>query len=311
MKEYLSVVTSMYNNELEAQNFINKIVNVINFMHFDLYEIIIVDDFSTDNTLEILKKNCLQNINIKVIRLNKNCGQSFSLITGFVEAKGDLIFTLDSDLEENPDELIKFYDLLKSKQLDDVYGQATKRKGGLFEKISGYLFYKIANFFNNSEKQSEYFITSMRLFSKKVNENFKYIKDREIFFTSFFEELNFKSEGIIIEKKSSSRSTYNFNNKIKIFFDYFMLHGNNKIINSTFFASITMFLLLIVICSFFLINYLLNDVPAGFTSLILSIWFLNSFLIILNIAIIKYILKLYRIINTDNHTHIQKKINFD
>ena len=200
MKEFLSVVTSMYNNELEAQNFINKVVNVINSMHFDLYEIIIVDDFSTDNTLEILKKNCLQNVNIKVIRLNKNCGQSFSLITGFVEAKGDLIFTLDSDLEENPDELIKFYNLLKSKQLDDVYGQVTKRKGGLFEKISGYFFYKIANFFNNSGKQSEYFITSMRLFSKKVNENFKYIKDKEIFFTSFFEELNSKSEGIIIKK---------------------------------------------------------------------------------------------------------------
>lgn len=311
MNVEISVVTSMYNNKTHAEEFVMKTIDAIKKLKIINYEIIIVDDSSSDETFDILKKISLNNKEIKLIRLNKNCGQSFSLLTGFSEAKGKLIFTLDSDLEEDPIELVKFYQLLKSKNLDDVYGYTNKRKGGVFEKLSGLIFYKFANLFNNSEKKTDHYISSMRLFTSQVNQSFKKIKDRDIFFISVFQELNIKSEGLLIEKKNISKTGYTLNKKIKMFLDYLMLHANEKLLNISFLYVSVIFITLNIMGLYYLISYFVFDIIPGFTSIILSIWIFGSLTLILNIFIINFLIRLYKIQNSNNDNHISKKINFD
>jgi len=301
----------MYNNKTHAEEFVMKTIDAIKKIKIINYEIIIVDDASSDDTFNIIKKICLNNKEIKLIRLSKNCGQSFSLLTGFSEAKGKLIFTLDSDLEEDPIELVKFYQLLKSKNLDDVYGYTNKRKGGGFEKLSGLIFYKFSNLLNNSKKKTDHYITSMRLFTSQVNQSFKNIKDRDIFFISVFQELNIKSEGLLIKKKNISKTGYTLDKKIKIFLNYLMLHANEKLLNISFFYVSIIFITLNIMGLYYLISYFVFDVLPGFTSIILSIWTFGSLTLILNIFIINFLMRLYKIQNSSNDNYISKKINFD
>ena len=100
---HLSIATSMYNNSSHVEEFIKKCVDVCAKLGIIDYEIIIVDDASQDDTylkLIDISKNLKK---LKIVRLYENCGQAFSLITAFKHSKGDYIFTLDSDLDENPE----------------------------------------------------------------------------------------------------------------------------------------------------------------------------------------------------------------
>ncbi len=84
-------------------------------------EIIIVDDFSTDGTLEIIEKSKIKNQNLKVIKNDKNMGKGYSVRKGFAEATGDFVIIQDADLEYDPSEYEKLLTPLKS-GLDVVYG---------------------------------------------------------------------------------------------------------------------------------------------------------------------------------------------
>ena len=84
--------------------------------------------------------------NLIIINLSRNFGHYKALMTGLKYATGEKIFLIDSDLEEKPEYLTKFYTELESRQCDVIYGVQVERKGKLFEKISGLMFWKIFNF---------------------------------------------------------------------------------------------------------------------------------------------------------------------
>jgi dolichyl-phosphate beta-glucosyltransferase len=96
MKNYkLSIVIPAYNEELRIENTILKINNKLKNI---LYEIIVVDDGSFDNTKQILNKMSKENANFKYISYDKNQGKGFALKTGFKEAQGDFVLMIDADL---------------------------------------------------------------------------------------------------------------------------------------------------------------------------------------------------------------------
>ena len=90
------------------------------------YEIIFIDDGSVDKTFEIVKGLYLKNKNIKAIRHRRNFGKSAALSTGFAGANGDIVFTLDGDLQDNPIEIPKFLEKL-DQGCDLVSGWKKKR----------------------------------------------------------------------------------------------------------------------------------------------------------------------------------------
>lgn len=105
------------------------------------YEIIIVDDGSKDNTKEIIKK--LKNNKVQLISHRGNLGKSQALQTGFNQARGDTIITMDADLQDDPKEIPNFLRELKS--YDVVSGWKKKRYDPISKKIPSKIFNKLVN----------------------------------------------------------------------------------------------------------------------------------------------------------------------
>jgi glycosyltransferase involved in cell wall biosynthesis len=105
------------------------------------YEIIFVDDGSTDASWDIIKNFQLKNNNIKGIRFLKNFGKSQALHAGFEKASGDIVFTMDADLQDSPEEIPEMIEMLQTHQLDLISGWKKKRYDSvLFKNLPSKLF---------------------------------------------------------------------------------------------------------------------------------------------------------------------------
>lgn len=111
----------------------------------DDYEIVLVNDGSPDNSLDLAVKLTEEDEHIVVVDLSRNFGHHKAMMTGLAHAKGERVFLIDSDLEEEPECLINFADQMLTEPCDVVYGTQEQRKGNWFERWSGqwfYLFFK-------------------------------------------------------------------------------------------------------------------------------------------------------------------------
>lgn len=133
----LSVVVPVYNEEGNVTLLTKAIENALD--NFD-YEIIYIDDFSTDNTRTEIKE--LNNEHIVLIEMKKNYGQSSALQAGIDYAKGDYIITLDGDMQNDPSDIPMMLDVLAKGDWDVVTGIRQKRKDSLIRTFPS----KIANF---------------------------------------------------------------------------------------------------------------------------------------------------------------------
>ncbi|MFC1516878.1 glycosyltransferase family 2 protein, partial [Thermodesulfobacteriota bacterium] len=135
----LSVVTTLYKSALYVEEFYRRISTEAEKITDD-YEIIMVDDGSPDNSLEIALSFIENDPRLRIIELSRNFGHHKAMMTGLEHANGNLIFLIDSDLEEPPELLTQFHSQLIKEDLDVVYGyQEQKRKGGWVENIAGKL----------------------------------------------------------------------------------------------------------------------------------------------------------------------------
>tara|TARA_B100000530_G_scaffold311885_1_gene239210 strand:- start:496 stop:1446 length:951 start_codon:yes stop_codon:yes gene_type:complete len=129
----VSVVVPLYNEEeslTELHDWIKKSLNNVDYS----FELIFIDDGSTDNSWDIINNLSRANTNVKGYRFLKNYGKSQALNAGFKYAKGNLIATLDADLQDSPEELPSMIDKLKKEKLDLVSGWKKRRHDNFFLK---------------------------------------------------------------------------------------------------------------------------------------------------------------------------------
>jgi len=107
----------------ELLSWINRVVQKEQYT----YEVIFIDDGSTDQTWEVIRKLASADSNYKAVRLNRNFGKSAALQTGFQLAEGEVVITMDADLQDSPDEIPSLYRLITEQGFDLVSGWKKKR----------------------------------------------------------------------------------------------------------------------------------------------------------------------------------------
>jgi len=129
----LSIVIPLLNEEESLKELHDWIVEVMQSNRF-LYEILFIDDGSTDTSWDIITQLSNKNPNVKGLRFKKNFGKSQALHAGFKAAKGDVVITMDADLQDNPEEIPELYDLIKNQDYDLVSGWKKKRYDSVLTK---------------------------------------------------------------------------------------------------------------------------------------------------------------------------------
>ena len=131
--ERISVIAPVYNEKENISRFIVKVEQALR-RRFDSYEIILVDDGSTDGSSEIMDNEAEKNGHVKVYHFTKNNGQTAALAAGFKVCTGDLVVTMDSDLQTDPEDIYVL--LAYIDDYDMINGKRETREDGLKRKIS-------------------------------------------------------------------------------------------------------------------------------------------------------------------------------
>ena len=129
----ISVVIPLLNEQESLNELYDWIANVMQSNRFS-YEIIFIDDGSTDNSWETIAALSQKDNNVKGIRFPKNFGKSQALHAGFIKAQGDVIITMDADLQDNPDEIPELYNMITKEGYDLVSGWKKKRYDSIIFK---------------------------------------------------------------------------------------------------------------------------------------------------------------------------------
>ncbi len=129
----LSIVIPLLNEEESLQELHDWIVSVMRSNSFS-YEILFVDDGSTDDSWQIICRLSRENSNVKGIRFLRNFGKSQALHAGFKAAEGEVIITMDADLQDNPEEIPELYRLITEEGYDLVSGWKKKRYDSFLSK---------------------------------------------------------------------------------------------------------------------------------------------------------------------------------
>ncbi|MCT4698878.1 glycosyltransferase family 2 protein [Tenacibaculum haliotis] len=129
----ISVVIPLLNEEESLQELHDWIAKVMQSNTY-LYEIIFIDDGSTDTSWQVIEQLSVKNNSVKGIRFQRNYGKSQALDAGFGLAEGNVVITMDADLQDSPDEIPELYDLIIAKNFDLISGWKKKRYDNVVTK---------------------------------------------------------------------------------------------------------------------------------------------------------------------------------
>ena len=261
----ISIVSPVYRAEKILPILVSEINLVMERIGED-YEIILVDDRSPDNSWEVMKV------------LSRNFGQHSAIFAGLTKAKGDWVVVMDCDMQDQPKEIAKLY----KKALegyDIVLGQRENRKDKFLKKLSSKLFYKVFNYLSGGQFNNE--IGNFGIYKKKVIDSILNINDYIKFFPLFINWVGFKSTSIPIEHSSreEGKSSYSISRLLKLAFNVIISFSDKPLrlfINFGLGISILSFILGIYYLYLAVTHRITQP---GFSSLILSIWFLSGIII--------------------------------
>ena len=289
----ISIIAPFFNEEESLPIFLEEVSNIVEELNEYNFEIIFIDDGSTDNSLVFLKEKAKENKNIIVLELSRNFGKEAALTAGIDIANGSAIIPIDVDLQDPPNLINKMIKKWKSGS-DVVLAKRENRLNENFlKRISASFFYKIYSFFVGNSKISN--VGDFRLIDKRVVDNIKNLKEKNRYMKGLLSWPGFSSAEISYtrNKRKAGKSKFTFLKLLNLGFEgvtsfsvlplkFFTFIGFIGIIFSFFFA------IIILLQKIFYENFI-----EGYAFLILLILFFGS-LQLLGIGILgEYIGKIY------------------
>lgn len=204
MKELISIIVPMYFEEEVAEECYSRLTSIAALSNLH-YEIIFINDGSTDKTLEILEKIAKSDPAVKVISFSRNFGHQIAVTAGINKAQGDALIIIDADLQDPPELIPKMIRLWKD-GYDVVYAKRKKRDGETWFKLfTAKVFYQLLNKMTNVAIPED--TGDFRLIDRKVAEVFKRMPEKNRFVRGMISWLGFKQIPIEYERKERFAGT--------------------------------------------------------------------------------------------------------
>ena len=246
---------------------------------------------------------------VRVIDLSRNFGHHKALMTGLAHARGQLVFLIDCDLEEDPSWLLTFHDAMRADNVDVVYGVQTERKGDWIERSAGRLFFSIFNRMLTNPIPVN--VVTARLMSSRYVKALVSHQERELCLAGLWVITGFAQRPIAVQKGSRPTSSYTTRKRLSVFANAITSFSNRPLI---YIFQIGMSVMaLSVVAAVVLLYMRLNGrvgVP-GWASIMVSIWFLGGLIIFCVGVIGMYLAKIFTEIKQRPYTIIRAEYGSD
>lgn len=273
----LSIVATLYRSAPYINEFYARASATARLLAGESFEIILVNDGSPDKSLDLAIKLTEQDAHVVVVDLSRNFGHHKAMMTGMAQSKGELVFLIDSDLEEEPEWLLSFNERMKEERCDVVYGVQERRKGNWFERRSGQWFYRLFKALTGLALPEN--IVTSRLMTRRYVDALLSHQEREVFMAGLWHITGFDQQPQVIKKHSASETTYTFRRKMSLLVNAVTSFSNAPLV-SIFYIGISISLFALVYIVYLVAHWLLLAQPvSGWTSVMASIWLLGGMVI--------------------------------
>jgi putative glycosyltransferase len=273
----LSIVATLYQSAPYVVEFVQRAEVAAKALVGDDYEIVLVNDGSLDNSLKLAVSLCEENSHLTVVDLSRNFGHHKAMMTGLAHAKGDLVFLIDSDLEEEPEWLEPFARQMKQEGCDVVYGAQERRKGSWFERWSGQWFYRFFKALTGIELPEN--IVTARLMARRYVDALLCHQEREVFMAGLWHITGFDQRPQVIKKHNTSETTYTFRRKMSLLVNS-VTSFSNAPLASIFYIGVAISLFALTYIAYLVTHWIFLEKPmSGWTSVMASIWLLGGMVI--------------------------------
>ncbi len=316
MSKKISVIVPCFNESENINKTFSRIYECVSKFCKN-FEIIFVDDGSTDDSFSKLFLLSKENKELKIVKLSRNFGHQNAIFAGLEHSSGDCIFIIDADLQDPPELFEEMYKKWEQ-GFQVIYGIRKKREGNFFKIFIYNLYHKIFKLLSNLNNDQD--LGDFCLIDKKIKEYLIDLKEKNIYFRGLRSWVGFKQIGIEYTRKNRSegKSKYSL---LKLY--NLALNGitnfSSKPLTLIFFSGLIIFLLSILLISFYVLQRIFNfeflgvlpDQVPGFYTLIIILILFGSFNLICLGVIGEYLGRLYEEVKSRPKFYIDEKINFD
>jgi putative glycosyltransferase len=299
----LSIVTSLYQSEEFITEFHARCTAAAARLAASSYEIVFVNDGSPDQSLQKAIDLHARDPHVRVVDLSRNFGHHKALMTGLAHARGELVFLIDCDLEEDPAWLLTFHDAMRAQGVDVVYGVQAERKGDWIERTAGRLFFSLFNRMLTHPIPVN--VITARLMTSRYVKALVSHQEREICLSGLWVITGFEQRPIAVQKGSRTTSSYTTRKRLSVFANAITSFSNRPLVYI--FQIGVAVMMLSVVAGVLLLYMSLNGrigVP-GWASIMVSIWFLGGLIIFCVGVIGMYLAKIFTEIKQRPYTIVR------
>ena len=272
----ISVVSPIYGCKACLPELYERLVSALSSIT-PSFEIILVNDACPQNSWECIETLCAKDTRDKGINLSRNFGQHYAISAGLDHARGEWVVVMDCDLQDQPEEILKFY--AKAQEgYDIVFGQRVNRKDSFFKKFGSAAFNRVLEYFTGSRHDNT--IANFGIYAKKVIATINRYREQSRDFLLFAKLVGFKKAVIEIEHapRAHGESSYTLSKLIRLAIDSIVSHSNKPLrlcIKLGFFIAMAS----MGFALWLILRYFFYHTPTeGWTSLMVSMFFMFGLL---------------------------------
>ena len=303
----LSIVATIYNDAAIVPLLVQELCDQCVQLKVS-YEIILVNDYSTDSSEIESQKACKENENVKGISLSRNFGQQIAMSAGMRYASGKFIIIMDGDLQNPPSAIPSLYkEILKG--YDIVYTVSKTRNNFLDKTTSGFFWFMLTKIFGVQIVRNQLMMKIMnRTFVERYNEYNEILRT----VTGIVRDVSSNYQVINVENqiRKIGESHYGFIKRLNLLIDI-IISLTNSPLNMMIYFGFFIFLLTMLSIVYNLVVYLFYDVPPGFTSIILTNSFFGSLIVLLLGFIGRYLSNIYMEVRRRPLFHVRETYNLE
>jgi putative glycosyltransferase len=278
MMVQLSIVSTLYRSSPYIVEFHDRISRAARAIGGD-YEIVFVNDGSPDDVLQRALALQRSDDHIRIVDLSRNFGHHHAVIAGHTEARGERIFLIDVDLEERPEWLPEFWERLDATGADVVYGVQQARGGSFVNRYLAGSFYSLFNALSDTKIPPN--LCTVRLMTSAYVRALLELRDRNLFLAGNCAWAGFDQQAITVQKTvRPGPSNYNLGRMFRLFFDAVSSFSSYPL-RAIFVTGLVIATLSGMVGLEMIVRKIRepDSVVLGFSSIIVSLWFLGGLMI--------------------------------